>query len=773
MLAPDNREASLVKHERSLITLILLLAFGLRVWGLDDRNIWWDEGLVAWAARLPAAAIVDWTAHDVHPPLYFLLQRGWWLAVGDGEFVMRYTSVLVGTLGVAFIYLLGRTLGGPLAGLLAALFLALSTFAVSWSQEMRMYIAASAAATAALWAALRYWQSGRWRYWGLYVLATAAGLWLLYLSVSVLIITNLAFLWVWIGRRLSLRSVLRWAAAQVLALLIYLPWLAYALPRMPSWSTAEPFTPLLFVQLYATTLAVGVSVNLDRYLLPVLLVMVLLAISVPLAWRRAGSTEQRAGLAMLLLGLLLPALLVYIVSLPIHLFYAPRLAPRYLIPLAACFYTLLALGLAALAQKRRWLAAAGAALVVGVAALGLLAFYPDRIRRDDLLSLAATIDAQRQPGDAVLLYSDRDWPLFAAQYAGDWQGVPNGAQMEEARAGWLLEPLWQAGDGLWLATTPDAVRMDPQGTVRRWLADRAVSVTTWDYGENALAFYARTPQRAGQVAALRPGFDLPHGATIVPTGPLSAVALPLTRYPIGDTVHLALFWRESPAGDVQVTLQGPATRQVSIPVAALPAGPSRQQVDLPLSADLPAGRYQITVQVEGEPPLDAGRIQVLSATPAGDAALDAAATPLDVRLGPSIRLLGYELAQRAVEPGGALDVTLYWQAEAPVSGRAKVFTHLLGEVWNAANGNFIWGQVDSEPLNGQAPTTTWAPGAVIADRYSIPVAPDAPAGLYRLEVGLYGLVDGQRLPVVAAGGQPLGDAVELGSIEVSGALDAD
>jgi len=759
-------EASLVKRERAVLFLILLLAFGLRVWGLDDRNIWWDEGLVAWAARLPATAIADWTAHDVHPPLYFLLQRLWWFAVGDGEFVMRYTSALVGTLGVAFIYLLGRTLGGTVAGLLAALFLALSPFAVSWSQEMRMYIGASTAATASLWAALRTWQTGRARYWLGYVLAAAVGLWLLYLSVSVLIIANLAFLWVWIGRRLPWRAVARWAAAQVAVLLLFLPWLAYALPRIPTWSTAEPFTPALFLQLYATTLALGASVNLERYLLPVLLVMALLLIGLPLAWRRADSVERRAGLAMLLLGLLLPALLVYIVSLPIHLFYAPRLAPRYLIPLAACFYTLLALGLAAWAQKQRGLAAAGTLLAVGVALLGLAGFYPDRIRRDDLLTLAATIDAQRQPGDAVLLYSDRDWPMFAAQYAGDWRGAPYGAPMEEPAAGWLLEPLWQAGDGLWLATTPDALRMDPQGYVRRWLEERAVTATTWDYGENRLAFYARTPQRAETVASLRPGFELPHRATTFEAGPLAASVLPLRRYPVGDVVHLALFWRQPPAEAGQITLQGPVTRRFDIPAAALPAGPSRQQVDLPLTPDLPAGRYTVQVQAAGGEPVEVGAFTLVATGAAGQATLDPTATPLDLRLGDSIRLLGYQLAQNRVQPGGTVDLTLYWQADQPVMARYKTFTHLLGKVWNAASGNFIWGQVDSEPVGGAAPTTTWTPGAVIVDRYSIPVASDAPAGEYRLEVGLYGLVDGARLPVITADGQPAGDAVLLGTLQV-------
>jgi len=755
-----------LKREQSTLFFILLLAFALRVWGLDDRNIWWDEGLVAWAARLPAAAIADWTAHDVHPPLYFLLQRLWWAAVGDGEFVMRYTSVLVGVLGVVFIYRLGRTLGGPRAGLLAALFLAISPFAVSWSQEMRMYIGASTAATTALWAALRTWQSGRWRYWVLYVLAAAAGLWLLYLSVSVLIIANLAFLGVWIGRRLSWRAALRWAAAQGLVLLLYLPWLAYALPRIPSWSTAEPFTLLHFMQLYATTLALGASVHLERYLLPVLLVLATLLIGLPLAWRRANSVERRAGLAMLLLGLLLPALLVYIVSLPIHIYYAPRLAPRYLIPLAACFYTLLALGLAAWAEKSRWLAGALTALAVGTALLGLAGFYPDRIRRDDLLSLAATLDAQRQPGDAVLLYSDRDWPMFAAQYAGDWKGAPNGATMEEQAAGWLLEPLWQGGEGLWLATTPDALRMDPQGHVRRWLEERAVAASTWDYGENSLTFYARTPQRAASVASLRAGFAPPHQATSFAAGPLAAAWLPLRRYPVGDKVHLALFWREPPAGAVQVTLTGPGGRVFDLPAAPQPAGPSRQQVDLPLTPDLPAGRYALQVQVEGGEPLAVGDFRLVQPGVAGQAGLDPSATPLDLHLGPSIHLLGYELAQKRVQPGDALELTLYWQTDEAVTARYKVFTHLLGEVWNAQGGNFIWGQVDSEPVEGQAPTTTWAPGAVIADRYRIPVAADAPPGEYRLEVGLYGLVDGARLPVAAGNGQPAGDAVLLGTIQV-------
>ncbi len=484
-----------MKREMIALLLLLLLAFALRLSGLADRNIWWDEGLSAWAARLSVERLLDWTAHDVHPPLYFVLLRGWWALVGDGEFVLRFPSVLAGTLGVTLIYRLGRAFGGCRAGLLTALCLTLSVFAISWSQEMRMYIWAAALATGAMWSAYRVWQGGgRWA-WIAYVLTVAGGLWTLYLTVSVPVIANLAFVLVWLRRQRPLPLLLRWATAQITALALFAPWLIYALPRIPTWSTAEPFSPLFFVHLYATMLAVGHPVNLETYTPLTLAAFAVLALVMIPVWRAARSPERQAGVIMLLGGLILPALVVYLVSLPIHIFYSPRLAPRYLLPLAPCFYTLLGVGLAAGSRQRRWRAALGTALVAVVALSGVIDFYPGRLRRDDLISLAATLRAYVYPGDAVVLHTDRDWPLFAAQYAGEWRGVPNGALMDAAGADNLLKPLWEKSEGIWLVTTPDAQRIDPQATVSAWLGVNGAALASWDFGENALAFYARPPAR--------------------------------------------------------------------------------------------------------------------------------------------------------------------------------------------------------------------------------------------------------------------------------------
>jgi hypothetical protein len=89
-----------------------------------------------------------------------------------------------------------------------------------------------------------------------------------------------------------------------------------------------------------------------------------------------------------------------------------------------------------------------------------------------------------------------------------------------------------------------------------------------------------------------------------------------------------------------------------------------------------------------------------------------------------------------------------------------VFTHLL-------DGNEqIRGQMDSIPLRGEAPTTSWVSGEVIADGYDIVVEPSAPPGTYTIEIGMYDAGIGQRLPVRDVGGALLGDRMLVGRMRV-------
>jgi hypothetical protein len=107
-------------------------------------------------------------------------------------------------------------------------------------------------------------------------------------------------------------------------------------------------------------------------------------------------------------------------------------------------------------------------------------------------------------------------------------------------------------------------------------------------------------------------------------------------------------------------------------------------------------------------------------------------------------LVGYQLEQDLVQPGGNLEVTLYWQAGQGVDRNYSVFTHL--------HGDRVWAQHDSWPMDGAKPTSTWAEGEIIADHHRIPVGPDVPPGTYQLLAGIYDTETLQPLTAVDEAG---------------------
>ena len=64
----------------------------------------------------------------------------------------------------------------------------------------------------------------------------------------------------------------------------------------------------------------------------------------------------------------------------------------------------------------------------------------------------------------------------------------------------------------------------------------------------------------------------------------------------------------------------------------------------------------------------------------------------------------------------------------------------------------VQAQIDSVPQSGSYPTFWWLPGEVVADPLTLVMPPDLPRGEpYRLIVGLYDPVTGDRLPVSDTG----------------------
>src|SRR4051794_31369655 len=94
---PDRSRQSL---RRWLLVAIVLLAFGLRVFDLNDQSLWGDEINTLERAETAPAELLDEMPVE-HMPLYFWHLYGWVLGAGDTDFALRFPSVVWGTLSVA------------------------------------------------------------------------------------------------------------------------------------------------------------------------------------------------------------------------------------------------------------------------------------------------------------------------------------------------------------------------------------------------------------------------------------------------------------------------------------------------------------------------------------------------------------------------------------------------------------------------------------------------------------------------------------------------
>jgi hypothetical protein len=123
-------------------------------------------------------------------------------------------------------------------------------------------------------------------------------------------------------------------------------------------------------------------------------------------------------------------------------------------------------------------------------------------------------------------------------------------------------------------------------------------------------------------------------------------------------------------------------------------------------------------------------------------------------LGGEVELLGFDLPQRRVRAGEELTLVLYWRAREPLQTNYQSFAHLTHPT------AVSWGQSDA--LNpGGLPTTRWPLDRYVQDPHQVRVRPGTPPGEYRLEVGLYTMEDGRRLPVLGPNGEPAGESVTL------------
>ena len=163
----------------------------------------------------------------------------------------------------------------------------------------------------------------------------------------------------------------------------------------------------------------------------------------------------------------------------------------------------------------------------------------------------------------------------------------------------------------------------------------------------------------------------------------------------------------------------------------------------------PHWRSRVAVAVAGALVLIAMIVPVLYIAPhyapppsISESELPADLQPVHAIIAGEFELIGYTFDDAVRTPGETQTVTLYWRALAPMTkDYALVLCSFVRDMHEVA-------KIDTWPGSGNAPTSQWAPGEILADTYRIPIGIRMPApSLLQLLLGVWEGTPANTLPI--------------------------
>lgn len=435
--------------QRLTLILFTLLAFALRVWALDAKGLSYDEAATALMARATPLEIIQfhWHASFEHPPFWQLLMHFWSNIAGQSEFALRLLPVLAGTLLIPLIWQLVRQLAIsdwrsainsdlPRLPLFSTLLVLSSPVLLLYSQEARMYTVVVALALASLVAGQQLLVKPTPRMLVIFLLINWAMLGFHYYSVLLLAGEFIAFGYVVVRQsNLTKRLWLWWFNAMLLAGLPLLFWMAFspgfhitAQIVLQGAGGEQPGLRTFLDGLWRDLSFGAIRWQPTQAALGYLLVPLgLIGVGYILFLASQGGSRAHSRTLPLAEGFarrtshprlsnpwaLLP-LFVVLTPILFSMLLFRNLATRYILFVTPLLYVLIAVGIAWLGQRQRWLGI-GSLLVAGVVAAAGVTYYFTAYQKSEYRQMAAFLTSHMTEGDAVLLEAPRQH-LLAKYY---------------------------------------------------------------------------------------------------------------------------------------------------------------------------------------------------------------------------------------------------------------------------------------------------------------------------------------------------------------------
>jgi len=385
--------------------LFTVLGLVLRLQTITEASLWYDEFYSLVLASSPLQGLLATTAADVHPPLYYLLLKGWTALFGTTELALRLPSAIIGSATIYLLFVAGRRLIDARTGIIAAALLTVSPLHVYWSQQARSYALFSFLVVALTLLFLDVLEGDHGRAWA-------------YLGIGAVLVYLHHFAWLFIGAhvlvavvawrsgRLDGRRIRRPVAALGGIVALWLPW-SLSFLQQAGDVVGSYWVPEFTIAELERTVLMQVGQYPAAYL-AIPLLMLGICGRVVQAWTSTDGQEDRA---LALLGwLLVPPLAVITVSLTV----TPLFYHRFFQAVLPATMLVIAYGARTLLGPRlQYLPAIG---LVALTVVSLGAWTVNAELQDDW---DATMDVLEDvPADAAVVFHE---PLVqrGATYYGD------------------------------------------------------------------------------------------------------------------------------------------------------------------------------------------------------------------------------------------------------------------------------------------------------------------------------------------------------------------
>lgn len=304
---------------------LLLAAITVRFVGVGKVSLWHDEAfsvlipLMSWADGLRSIIL------DVHPPLYYFVLKLWFGVFSNTVFTLRSFSIACAVASIFLLYLLSRKAGiDRPRTYLATCMLAFSHFAISISQEGRMYtfggLLILAASYTLLYAIDAKFKTKQYIF-GICtgLLAVGAAYTHYYLLFHVVGLYGFWLVTLYLQKR-SLKDYGNWLLSGGIAGLLYLPWLPYFFQQFRQVGAGYWIPKFSFENLRNSVweLVFGAGPNtsvLTIKVLAIVLLFALLGLSLWFLYRWLREPREQSGKALIAMQLLAPFICSILFSL--------------------------------------------------------------------------------------------------------------------------------------------------------------------------------------------------------------------------------------------------------------------------------------------------------------------------------------------------------------------------------------------------------------------------------------------------------------------------